>query len=113
MVYVHVPQQSRRSRELADALRATIASYQAGEPKLTTDEIRAAVAAVTPGATSRAKNVAIVAAVVGGVAAMGTLGTVLESSKQGRAIPWTPITIAIAVALVGAAIVFAWTRNRE
>ena len=63
MIPVHVPHESRRSKELAQELRATISGFQSRDPKLSADEIRAAIVAVTPTATgNRARVPAIVAA---------------------------------------------------
>jgi hypothetical protein len=113
MIPVHVPQESRRSKELAQELRSTISAFQSRDPKLSADEIRAAIVAVTPAAPgSRARVAAIVAASVIGVGLAGLMGTAFESSKQGRSLPWIPIIVAIAVAFAILALLIARARDQ-
>jgi hypothetical protein len=116
MVYVpiHAQQPSRRSRELAEQLRATIAGYQAREPKLSADEVRAALVSVTPGTrTTQATRVALAAAGVLGVLVAGIVAAAVQARSEGRAVPFVPIVIGVAAALAVVGVLVARARNAE
>jgi hypothetical protein len=92
---MYIPQQhtNARTQELTAALRAAIASAQVKHPKLTQDEIRSALQAVTPATKdTRVKVAAMVATGVLFLGAFGALVAILESPKAGRPVPWILIT---------------------
>ncbi|MGQ0649148.1 MAG: hypothetical protein ACT4P7_16455 [Gemmatimonadaceae bacterium] len=114
MIYIPAQHQSRRSQELADELRGSIASYQARNPKVNSDEIRQALAAVTPGGRMpRAKAIAISAAIIFAVGVLGTVMSTLEGVKRGRPVPVVPIVVLGSAGLALVAILFARARDND
>ena len=112
MVSVHVPTSSKRSQDLEQELRATIAGFQSRDPRTSADDVRMALAAVTPVTpVTPARRVATLASVVGGVAVAGLLSLFMGARENGRPLPWIVLTVGIAVAL--AAIGAAWARVRN
>ena len=116
MVYVpvHQQQQSRRSRELAEHLRAAIADYQAREPKLNSDEVRLALQSVTPGTgVSPAKRALIMASVVFAVLVAGVIAATAQARAEGRSVPVVWLVAGLAAGLGAIAILVARARSGD
>ena len=116
MVYVpvHTQQPSRRSRELAEQLRATIADYQAREPKLNSDEVRLALQSVTPGAgISPARRALIVASAVFAVLLAGVIAATANARAEGKPVPIVWLVAGLAAGLGAIAILVARARDGD
>ena len=101
-----------RTRDLTTALRATIATFQAEHPKLTPDEVRGALQAVTPGTRNTpARRAAMIATALLGVGIFAMVGSTAEARNQGRPMPWILIS-AILLPCV-AIVVVLWLRTRN
>ena len=78
MVHVHVPSPSKRAQDLEHELRATIAGFQSREPKTNADDVRMALAAVTPGTPATpARRIATIVTVVGLTVVFGLIGLLM------------------------------------
>jgi len=96
-------QPTARSRALADRLRATIAEFQAREPKVTKEEIAQALHAVQLPSGGRATNrtAAILAMVAGTTVALGA-GLLASSAEKAGRQPSPVVIIAVLVAVLAA-----------
>ncbi|MBC7894153.1 MAG: hypothetical protein H7066_02010 [Cytophagaceae bacterium] len=111
-MYIPAHHTNARTRDLTEALRATIATFQAKHPKVTPDEIRGALQAVTPGTRNTpARRAAMIATAVLGIGLFAIVGSTAEDRNQGRPVPWILIT-SILVPCV-AAVAVLWLRARD
>ena len=132
---LHRTHQAPRSRELAGHLRAAIAAYRRDHPKLTTDEIAAALQSVReleiaaaagahPAHPARPTHaqlpaspapapaaVRIVSIVVLGMAIFGAFIWLLNSVKHGNPFVWPALALALLTSIT-AIIAFTLWRDR-
>lgn len=130
-------QQMPRSRELAAQLRAAIASYRRDHPRLTSEEVAAALhsvreqelsngvaapahptgpnrpaqAALPAQAAQDAPGVRVVLLLFVALASFGSLIWLLNSNKHGNPLVWPALALALA-ASIAAIIVFTLLRDR-
>ncbi|HEX4933010.1 MAG TPA: hypothetical protein VFV33_07525 [Gemmatimonadaceae bacterium] len=97
-----------RSRALSERLRATIAEFQAREPKVTPEEIAQALREVQQPGGRRAPNrsVAIVATLAGTFLALG-IGLFVSSAQRGGSEPRPVVLLPLIVVLLVAVAVVA------
>ena len=111
---MYIPQQhtNARTQELTTALRATLAMMQAKHPKLTPDEVRGALRAVTPGAAD--SKVKVAAMIATGLLFLGSFGAVIfsvETRQDGRPVPW--ILLAGLLVPFAALVLVLWFRTGD
>ncbi len=101
-----------RSKALAKDLRRALDDFAAREPKVSAEEVRAALASVTPGTWyTPARRVAVAVTVALAVAVFALVASTEEGRQRGRPTPWIPIAVVLAAGT--AAVVGAWMRTRD
>lgn len=111
-MYIPAQHTNARTRDLTAALRATIATFQAEHPKVTPDEVRAALQAVTPGTRNTpTRRAAIIATAVLGVGIFAIVGSTAEGRNQGRPMPWILIMSVLVPCVATVAVL--WLRARD
>lgn len=101
-----------RSKALAKELRRTLDDFRAREPKTSGEEVRAALASVTPDTWyTPARRVAIAVTVALCVAVFALVASTAEGRQRGRPTPWVPIAAVLAAGV--AAVAAAWMRTRD
>lgn len=103
---------STRTRDLTAQLRATIDAYQLKHPKTSAEEIRAALAAVTPGTRyTKARGMAILATVLFFLGVFGAVINSVERVRDGEPVAWILLLALLAPAL--ALVLMLWLRTQD
>lgn len=95
-MYIPAQHVSSLTRDLTAALRATIDAHQRKHPKTSADEIRAALAAVTPGTRyTPAWRLAVFSTVMFCLTLFGAFVAAIEHHDDRKPIPWIVLSAVV------------------